>query len=591
MSNPTTWYCKKCPLNKGGDCGPWEENSNIFDNCKKVHQNHSGWKIATDDEILSLRGIDPFQSTVNFVLQLASKNEENENLRIKTHGKPIEQIEKYLNTIIANDSPLIRKLVRVGLSAYGNDPINLAILAPTSEGKTFTAVKVFELFPSEDVIFVGRMSPSALVHDRGTLVNSKNESIEDKIRELTMKLSDEKIDKTSKEEIKTELQNMWRESKKLIDLSGKIMLFLDSPHTELWDRLKPILSHDKQEIEFRITDKGRNGEFRTSHIVIKGWPSCIFCSAKNEKRSPLWNEIESRFVIASPNMDAEKYRKANRLTGLKKGLPSFARGLISNLDDEKWAGHYIIELKSKIKKLSDNKSPIWNPFHYVISEAFPNFEGISMRNYNRFTSFCNIETLINSDYNYKIIFKTKDKKFEEYIITSLDDVSRAIDVIGMNTTIPEDKIKFVTDVLEPLLNEQMDYVTTDKLAERYIQVFNKSTTPKKILETYLYSLLGDGIVDFKKNPDDLRQKLWRLVTSPKAKTFDFIKSKIIEQSKNNDLFVWSGIEELEKCSINLGRINAIVDSDGMPVGHNLIQKEITGIEPVGSSNNFLEVHT
>lgn len=591
MSNPIIWFCEKCPLNNGEDCGPWEKDSDIFSSCKKVHRNHSGWKITTDVNIQSLRGNNHFQSSVDSVLEMICKTEEKSNSGIKKHGKPIDQIEKHLNTVIANDIQLIRKLVRAGLSAYSNDPINLAILAPTSEGKTYTAVKVFELFPPEDVIFVGRLSPSALVHDRGILVNSKSEPIDDKIRELNMKLSDEKINKVSKEEIRTELQNIWKESKKLIDLTGKIMLFLDSPHTELWDRLKPILSHDKQEIEFRITDKGKNGEFRTSHITIKGWPSCIFCSAKNEKQSPLWNEIESRFVIASPNMDAEKYKQANRLTGMKKGLPSFARNLISSRDDEKLARHHILELKSKIKKLSDQREPIWNPFHSIISETFPNSEGTAMRSYNRFTSFCNIETLVNSDYNYKIIFQTKDKKFDEYVIMSLDDISRAIDVIGMNTTIPEDKIKFVTDVLAPLLNEQLDYITTDKLSEKYIKVFNKSTTPKKILETYLNPLLEDGIVDYKENPEDRRQKQWRLVTSPRAKTFDFIKSKIIEQSKNNDLFVWSGIEELEKCSINLGHIDAIVDQDGIPVGHNLIQKEITGIEPVGSSNNFLEACT
>jgi hypothetical protein len=590
LSSTIKWHCKKCPVNKNEDCGPWEEDSKLFKSCKKMHEDHDGWQITMDGKIESLKK-DPFQSMINSVLEVALDTEEKKNSRIKTNGRPIEQIERYLNTIIANDMPLIRKLVRVGLSAYGNDPINLAILAPTSEGKTYTAVKVLELFPKEDVIFVGRMSPSALVHDRGILVNSKNEPIEDAIKELNMKLNDEKTDKASIGEIRTELQNIMRDSKKLINLSGKIMLFLDSPHMDLWDRLKPILSHDKQEIEFKITEKDRNGGFRTSHIVIKGWPSCIFCSAKNEKRSPLWGEIESRFVIANPNMDSEKYKQANRLTGMKKGLPRFAGGLISSQDDEKWARFYIQELKLKIKKLSDLGNPIWNPFHSVISETFPNSEGTAMRNYNRFTSFCNIETLLNSDYNFKIIFKTKDGKSEDSVIMSLDDISRTIDVIGLNTTIPEDKIKFVTNILEPLLNEQeLDYATSDKLAAKYSEVYHKSITPKKVLENYLYPLLSDGIIDFKENPEDKRQKQWRLVTSLKAKTFDFIKSKIIEESKNNDLLVWSGVEELERCSIDLGRIIAIIDRDGMPTGHNLIQKEITGVEPMGSSNNFMEAY-
>lgn len=41
----TEWYCEKCPVNNGEDCGPWiENNSQIFKNVKQTHQNHKGWK-------------------------------------------------------------------------------------------------------------------------------------------------------------------------------------------------------------------------------------------------------------------------------------------------------------------------------------------------------------------------------------------------------------------------------------------------------------------------------------------------------------------------------------------------------------------
>ena len=62
--------------------------------------------------------------------------------KIKDKGRPIEQIENYLDTRIKNDPILVRQILRVGFSAYTNNPINLAVLAPTSEGKTYATVQV-----------------------------------------------------------------------------------------------------------------------------------------------------------------------------------------------------------------------------------------------------------------------------------------------------------------------------------------------------------------------------------------------------------------------------------------------------------------
>ena len=37
----------------------------------------------------------------------------------------------------------------------------------------------------------------------------------------------------------------------IIDLSRKILIFLDQPHNQLLERLRPILSHDKKEIRLK----------------------------------------------------------------------------------------------------------------------------------------------------------------------------------------------------------------------------------------------------------------------------------------------------------------------------------------------------
>lgn len=471
---------------------------------------------------------------------------------------------------------LVKKILRVGFSAYTNNPINLGLMAPSSEGKTYAVVHVMELFPKEDVIFVGGMSPTAFIHARGIIVNENNEPIESRLEELWSRL---KTDKENESSIKKEISDLVSKSKNLIDLQDKIMVFLDAPHIELWDRLKPILSHDKYEIEFRITDKGKHSNLVVKNVVIRGFPACIFCSAKNERKSSIWEEIETRFLITSPNTDVSKYKKANRLTTLKYGIPDFASEIISKEEDEKYAKYWIGKIKKQIHELfKGSKNPIWNPFHEIISELFPSNEGITMRNVARFMTLCNIETLVNADRNYRIEYITNTGMKNHSLIVSLRDIDNAIKMMDSTSVIPSEKLKFITDVLQPYIAERLDGVTSEMLAERYKKIYKKDTTPKKILENYLVPLYYYGIVDSKVNLQDKRQNLYRIVSNPNSNTLESIQSKIIEESKNNDLLVWSGIEKLAKYSNGKGYINAIFDHEGNAIGQNLIPKYLLEID-------------
>ena len=67
------------------------------------------------------------------------------------------------------ETRLVKQIFYVLLSMYTNNPINLAINAPTGEGKNYVIKKVGELFPSEDVIFFAGLSEKALYHRHGIL--------------------------------------------------------------------------------------------------------------------------------------------------------------------------------------------------------------------------------------------------------------------------------------------------------------------------------------------------------------------------------------------------------------------------------------
>jgi hypothetical protein len=149
-----------------------------------------------------------------------------------------------------------------------------------------------------------------------------------------------------------------KRSRTLIELKDKILVFLEPPEHELWNLLKPILSHDSEEIEFPFVDKTEGG-FAARRIIVKGWPACIFCSAKDESNWSAWPEIVSRALITSPNMNSEKYRESNLLIAQRKGLPRLIQQRVIVSDEEiRLAKLCISHIKQQIQRIP--QQIVWN---------------------------------------------------------------------------------------------------------------------------------------------------------------------------------------------------------------------------------------
>lgn len=151
------------------------------------------------------------------------------------------------------------------LSAYTeNAQFNISFSAPSSTGKSYIPLEISNLFPQEDVMRLGNCSPTAFFHEQGEYDKEKNTI--------------------------------------LVDLSRKIIIFLDQPHTALLERLRSLLSHDEKEMHSKITDKNQKGGNRTKTVIIRGFPSVIFCTAGLR-----FDEQEAtRFLLLSPEINQEK---------------------------------------------------------------------------------------------------------------------------------------------------------------------------------------------------------------------------------------------------------------------------------------------
>ncbi len=155
------------------------------------------------------------------------------------------------------------------LSAYTeNSQFNISYNAPSSTGKSYIPTEIARLFPQDDVMEIAYCSPTAFFHDAGQYDKEKNQY--------------------------------------LVDLSNKILIFLDMPHNELLARLRPLLSHDKKEITLKITDKSQKAGLKTKNILLRGFPSVIFCTAGLK----IDEQEATRFLLLSPEVNQEKIQQS-----------------------------------------------------------------------------------------------------------------------------------------------------------------------------------------------------------------------------------------------------------------------------------------
>ncbi len=429
--------------------------------------------------------------------------------------KLIEFVIHTAGKTIRLENSLTKLILYSALSAYTKDPLNLGILAPTSEGKTYPVNETINFLPKQDVWLVGSMTPKVITRERGILVDENSNPIEEKIHHLKVNIRKEK-DADKKEELKEQLNVLYQKSKHLIDLSNKVLVFLEPPHQETWNILKPILSHDSLEIEHPYVFKTETGGQEVKHIVTRGWPACIFCSAKDESDWPMWPEIQSRFFITSPNMVKQKYEESIILIGQRQGLPSIVQDqLIVSPKDIQLAKDCVVLIKEELQRNYCNG--VWIPYSNILSQSLPSEKGTDVRIANRFFSLLKIITKINIFNRNKLIMSD-----EAMSISSLGDLEEVLGLTQNITGIPSYKLDFFYNIFIPKFNskdksdvnsngdveEDRIGLTTTDLSEYYKEKKGKPITTDNINKTYLAELKNNGLIDEINSKIDKRRKIY-----------------------------------------------------------------------------------
>jgi hypothetical protein len=498
------------------------------------------------------------ESTIDPNLDLKEKLEAELILKIPDRDYAEFLIETIKRTVKQEDS-LVRQIVYTVLSKDTRNPLNLAVLAPTSEGKTYAVLQVLQFFLGPDIKKIGSMSPRVIIRQNGILVDADNQPIADKIKDLKKRIRKAKASNKTKskgkktssseekedlEDLEEQLAQLYDDAKVLIDLQGKLWVFLEPPEKETWNILKTLLSHDSFEIEhpyvYELPGKG----FSVKKVVTRGWPACIFCSAKNESDWPVWAEIQSRFLVASPNMVKQKYLEGNILTAQKMGLPSLLQQqiIVSNnrLDLARKCASYLIEQMSQFNNHDTN--PVWVPFAPILGKVLPAEKGTDNRIAKRIFSFLSIITQCRAHLRGRLEYGN-----ERLAIADMDEDFHEVLHITQNLSgVPPFKLRVFKEVLLSLYkskqepdkiedgkfsrHEKVIAVTTRQLCDYYKGTIGRTITTDAMKKIYLDEFINNGLIDAIRSELDNRQNIYFPLVDTSVADNDDNESKITKLS-------------------------------------------------------------
>jgi hypothetical protein len=431
---------------------------------------------------------------------------------------------------VKREDTLIRQIVYTALSKDSDNPLNLAVLATTSEGKTHAVVETLKPFERLGLWVIGSMSPKVIIRQNGILVNSDNEPIGDAIVDLKQQIKECKRNGQSDqaENLQQQLHQLYDDAKILIDLTGKLFLFLERPHEDTWNIFKTTLSHDRWEIEHPYVYEVQGMGFKVKKVVLRGWPACIYCSAQNESKSLLWPEIQSRFLVTSPNMIPEKYQEGNMLIAQQMSLPkSIQKRIIRSNEETELAEKCAIYLSQQIKELSPqdpsaDTQPVFIPYGGILGAILKWDRGTDNRINKRVFSFLRMIALSRAHLRYKLHYG-----HEKLVIADLaEDLHEVLHITQNFTGVPPDKLKEYKDVFLAAYNskigpnvskdgsktEDIIAVTTNECCQKHKEVTGVGMNAKAYKPKYIDEWVNASLIEEQKSNIDNKQHIYYPIT-------------------------------------------------------------------------------
>ncbi len=523
---------------------------------------------------------------------------------------PIQFCLDVIEKEVKQDDRLVKQVFLTLLSTYTRNPINLAINAPTGEGKSYVVSKVAELFPQSDVIFLTAMTDKALFHRQGTLVVKNSETgeyepIEEKIAEIDSDIEDKESemlttkDSNLKQGLHSQIKELAGQKKellkgaiKLIDLNHKALIFADTPKQTLLEAIMSLLSHDRYEVEYEFVDTF-NG-IKTKSNVLRGFPTVIFTAAIDYSKHPRWAETQRRFIITNPNMSPEKYKQSIKLIGARAALPEFVYGATIVSESEKDQAREIVKgLKDKILSITESNTPnspnVFIPFYESIEKSLPSNKASDITTAQRLYNYLALIPVTHIDNRPRLVTRNKGSPIMKTCpFATFDDLTESIYLMEYSNGIRPYILEWFNDVFlvtvngkttpsaksnDDSISEEIIALTTAELVKATEQIRGKKFSVKQMYENYIVPLINAGYIDRVNSKTDHRSYIYFPVLNAKQrKLFDSEQTNNLSQNKlvpitdptlfPNRNYLISKIQGVLRYSSDAGIIIKLEDHDG-----------------------------
>jgi hypothetical protein len=370
----------------------------------------------------------------------------------------LAELAEILSTTVKRDEPAkLITFLGMLLAQTEEDQYNVAFQAESSTGKSYIPLELVEYFPeSERRIYAG-VSPTSFFHEVGC----------------------------------------WDKERKVIvvDLEGKILLFMDQPDWRLMEKLRPLLSHDRKVLTYKITDKREKAGLRTKTVELIGYPAVVFCATKptleDQERTRLW--------LLSPETTQEKLSESLRLIGEKEGNREAFRERIRRDPMRSWLGERIRLIREKKVK------SVIIPNHDQVLQRFLSgrryLKPRDQRDFPRLLRFIKASALLNCFH--------RTGEGSNSIITNDEDVQEAFrlyeKVAASNELgISPETYEVYEKVIKPVASGK-DGASKKDIRKRYWEVYHRPLQERRLARDILPSLESAGLITEDSDPADRRK--------------------------------------------------------------------------------------
>jgi hypothetical protein len=350
--------------------------------------------------------------------------------------------------------------------------------ADSSTGKSYIPLELVSIFPDQgtDILKLAGASPTSFIHE----ANAEP-------------IYEEGIDDKGK--VVRHLKHL------VVNLERKILIFKDQPDYRLLAKLRSFLSKDEREAIFKITDRTKSGKNRTKTVVLRGYPTVLYCSAKLLGE----DQENTRTFILSPEMSQEKFRDAIDLIIEKETDFDAFQENIKKDPRRKWLADRLESIKAaRIREITltpDDSTYITGEFLKRNPYLVPRYT----RDFPRLIALAKGHALLNYTH------RRTDKP--DVIEANRRDVEVALELYSHiaqanELGIPPQLLQWYTTVLVPIWQSQSEVADRKAILRKHLEIYHQPLDRNRLEREFIPSLESANLVSPEQDPDDKRRVLY-----------------------------------------------------------------------------------